>query len=202
MRLKRYYTDDELINNLYTAGKEWMTTDNQQYVGLYHRYTTGETFTGAVWNAKTSVKLIPFKELDSDVTTYQKIKNIKLRYKKPESYIITPSTTQIQQGVMDRYFIKSVNDPTIIEINVIQYQEWLSKRIDPVLYTAITLQWSISGPIDDDYTTGILIEGVTTKNARQIAAYSQTMPGLPQRLSNLTEFYADTVYTVPPDINP
>lgn len=202
MRLKRYYTDDELVNNLYTAGKEWMTADNQQYVGLYHRYTTGETFTGAVWDAKTSVKLIPYKEVDSDVAIYQKIKNIKIRYKKPYNEIKIPTSIERQQGVMDRYFIKSVNDQNIIEINATQYHDWLSKKLDTAFYTAITLQWTIAGPINDDYTTGILTEGVITKNARQIAANIQNMPGLDQRLSNLTEFYTDTVYTVPPDINP
>ena len=58
MRLKLYYTTDEITNNLYTSGMQYMLQDNTEYRGLYHTYLTGEVYTGATWDSKTSKKLI------------------------------------------------------------------------------------------------------------------------------------------------
>ncbi len=44
-RLKTFYTADEITNNLYTSGSEYMTEDNVEYVGSYHSYATGERYT-------------------------------------------------------------------------------------------------------------------------------------------------------------
>ena len=60
MRLKLYYTADEITSNLYTSGSQFMTEDNVEYRGTYHSYITGEVYTGSTWNAKTSKKLITF----------------------------------------------------------------------------------------------------------------------------------------------
>lgn len=201
MRLKLYYTADEIVPDLYTSGKEWMTTDNVQYVGLYHRYTTGETYTNGTWNSKSSVKLIPFREPDLDVNKYQKIKQLKLKYNTPSSRLVTPTAQQIQQGEMPRYFIKKINETQILEIDAVQYQAWLSKKIDQVTYTAVQITWYISGNVTDAYDNGTLIRGVVTKNQLQLASAEPTIPGITNRLANLIEFYSDTTYTVPPDIN-
>jgi hypothetical protein len=53
MRLKLYYTTDEITNNLYTSGMQYMLQDNTEYRGLYHTYLTGEVYTGATWDSKT-----------------------------------------------------------------------------------------------------------------------------------------------------
>jgi hypothetical protein len=201
MRLKLYYTQDEIIADLYTSGKEWMTTDNVQYVGLYHRYTTGETYTGSTWNSKTSVKLIPFREQNLLVNQYQKLKRLKLQYKLPVSRIVTPTPEQIKQGEMLRYFIKKINETNITEIDAIQFQEWLSKQIDPALYVGAELTWYISGNVNDTFDGTRLVRGVASKNKLQLATAELTIPGITNRLANLTEFYTDTVYTVPRDIN-
>ena len=55
-RLKLYYPVDEITTNLYTTGKEWMTTDKKEYVGLFHLYTTGEAYTQPMWNPKSSLQ--------------------------------------------------------------------------------------------------------------------------------------------------
>ena len=56
-RQKAYYTIDEITNNLYTTGSEWMLQNFTEYKGLYHTYITGEVYTQAKWNPKTSKKL-------------------------------------------------------------------------------------------------------------------------------------------------
>ena len=61
--------------------------------------------------------------------------------------------------------------------------------------------WFISGPIEDTYEKQIKIVGVYSKNQKQLALAAQRMPELATRLNNLIEFYSDTDYLVPKDIN-
>ena len=55
-RIKLYYDSTEITNNLYTTGSELMTELGTNYIGLYHLYNTGETYTGPIWNPITSIK--------------------------------------------------------------------------------------------------------------------------------------------------
>ena len=83
-RKKVRYTKDEITNNLYTTGSEWMTTDYAEYIGLYHRYTTGEVYTLSKWNSQKSVELIPFKELSKTSQRYRLIKEDIKTYEEQE----------------------------------------------------------------------------------------------------------------------
>ena len=73
-RFKIRYTKDEITNNLYTTGNEYMTVDNIEYIGLYHIYSTGEIFTLSSWNPSKSKKLIPYKELSESEKSYSQLK--------------------------------------------------------------------------------------------------------------------------------
>ena len=74
-RIKLKYSKSEIANNLYTFGDEWMTSNKQEYKGLYHRYTlTNEAYTGAEWNESTSQKLWPLIKESELVATYNQIK--------------------------------------------------------------------------------------------------------------------------------
>ena len=63
MRQKAYYTVDEITNNLYTAGSAWMDESGVEYIGLYHQYSTGETYTQPIWSYNNSVKLIKYENV-------------------------------------------------------------------------------------------------------------------------------------------
>ena len=43
-RRRIYYTKAQVREGLVTEGGEWMFTDNVEYIGQYHTYTTGEVF--------------------------------------------------------------------------------------------------------------------------------------------------------------
>ena len=76
MRIRSYYSDSEIIPNLYTFGKEWQLTDGSEYKGLYHKYkSTGEIYTEAVWNQRSSVSLSEYKELSASIKLYRKLKS-------------------------------------------------------------------------------------------------------------------------------
>ncbi len=202
MRLKLYYTTDEITNNLYTSGSQYMLQDNTEYRGLYHTYLTGEVYTGATWNAKTSVKLVPYKRIMAKNTEYETLKReLKLSYQQPVSALNAPTTEQLKAGSYTRYFIKKVNESKIIEIDASQFELWQSNQFDPAMYTAIKMQWYISGPIEDTRPTLVLHLGVRTKNLSQIAAAETTLPGISKVLADPLQYYSDVTYLVPKDIN-
>ena len=205
-RLKLYYPVDEITTNLYTTGKEWMTTDKKEYVGLFHLYTTGEAYTQPTWNPKSSLQLIPYQEItpenqknivyqeltnDAYAGTYVSLKSIPVQIRKQD----------ILNGFISRYFLKKHNESDIIETNQLQYRQWQSNVIDSKLYSATSLTWFISGNINDERLNGYLIEGVATKNKKEIQRAALSLPQLSSYLTNLTEYYTDNVFNIPTDIN-
>ena len=76
-----------------------------------------------------------------------------------------------------------------------------SSFIDSKLYSATSLTWFISGNINDKRLNGYLIEGVATKNKKEIQRAALSLPQLSSYLTNLTEYYTDNVFNIPTDIN-
>jgi len=202
MRNKLRYTIDEITVDLYTPGGQFMTEDNVEYIGPYHQYITNELYTGSVWNTKTSAKLIPLVKTRTDNVVYRKLKsNLVTKYYLPSPTIITISEQQRMTGSITRYFMKKTNDTYIFEIDSRTYTLWQSKRVDPTVYTAASIQWQIAGPINDETVAGIFKKGVRTKNLSQITLAETTLPGISGKLTNLIELYTDIDFKVPKDIN-
>jgi len=179
-----------------------MTEDNTEYIGAYHRYITNEIYTGSVWNAKTSLKLVPFVKIKTDNLVYRGLKsNLITKYHTPALAIITISEQQRMTGSITRYFMKKTNDTHIFEIDEQTYTLWQTKRIDPLVYLAISLQWQIAGPVTDETVNGVSKLGVRTKNLNQIKLAENTLPGIFGKLTNPIELYTDIDFKVPKDIN-
>lgn len=205
-RLKLYYPVDEITTNLYTTGKEWMTTDNKEYIGLYHLYTTGEAYTQPNWNPRSSLQLIPYQEVttenrknivyqeltnDINAGTYVSLKSTPVQIRKQD----------IINGFISRYFLKKHNESAIIETNQLQFKQWQSNVMDSKLYSATSLTWFISGNINDERINGYLVEGVITKNKKEVQRASTFLPEIVSHLTNLTEYYTDSIFNIPVDIN-
>lgn len=202
MRNKLRYTIDEITTDLYTPGGQYMTEDNVEYTGPYHQYITNEIYTGSVWNTKTSVKLIPLINTRTDNVVYRKLKsNIVTKYYLPSPAIITITEQQRMTGSITRYFMKKTNDTHIFEIDSQTFNLWQSKRIDPLVYLAISLQWQIAGSVTDETVAGVSKLGVRTKNLNQIKLAEAKLPGISLKLTNPIELYTDIDFKVPKDIN-
>jgi hypothetical protein len=201
-RIKTYYTTDETLNGLYTFGGEYMTLDRKEYKGPYHRYTTtNEIYTESKWDIRLSKRLVQFIPEETVITTYKSLKNIQTANQVPVSSPVIINKEIIDQGFVLRYFIKKINDPAIIEINQSQYTDWLNRKIDRTMYTAVSLTWYITGEIPDIVKNGVTTKGVQTKNRESIAAVVDIMPELISHLTNLTELYVDSTFYIPTDIN-
>lgn len=200
-RLKLRYSLDEIIPNQYTFGKEWMTEDSVEYIGLYHKYTTGEIYTRPVWDSALSKKLVTYTDITSEKYKYDKLKQTTPKtYTSVQSYQVSPTAEDYKIGYINRYFAKKRNDNLIVEVSVQQYEMWQSNNIDNVLYDMIQIKWYISGNVNDDISN-ITVNGVKTKNKQIAQSAERKMIGINLILKNYTQFYADTDVVVPKDIN-
>ena len=200
-RLKLYYPAEEITTDLYTYGSQLMTEDEVEYIGPYHQYITGEVYTGSTWNVKTSKKLIQFKE-KTPTTIYNTLKpDIQLKYSAPIQATLTITQSDISNGSIQRYFIYKQSDNIIFEIDARQFSAWQSNQIDNKVYKAVQLTWSITGAKQDTKQGNVSDPGVITKNIQQINVASKTIPQITNILSNPLEFYVDTDFVKPIDIN-
>lgn len=200
-RLKLKYSKSEIVNNLYTFGDEWMTSNKQEYKGLYHRYTlTNEAYTGAEWNESISQKLWPLVKESELVATYKRIKKQDIKqFNKilPIQINITPQDAM--NGYIYRYFLKKSNELIYIEIDVTQFNSY-QRSLDTNLYIAGACKWYIAGPKETQLSP-IRIPGVVELNTLAIQELQKKLPGISQKLTNPLEFYTDTDFVVPRDIN-
>jgi hypothetical protein len=201
MRLKTFYTDTEITTELYTFGKEWQLESGDEYIGQYHTYTTGEVYTESEW-VSTSKKLVKYEPIPAVIQLYQKLKpRIKLKFTSPVVVKPEPNTTDVETGYFFRYFIKKQNELNIIEIDRTQYEMWQSEKIDPVMYIAVSVKWYITGPSDDIDMKTYRLDGVGTKNLKELKSAELIIPGMLSRIQNLKEYYFDNDYIIPRDIN-
>lgn len=201
MRIKITYLPDEITNNLYTFGKEWMTIDNVEYIGLYHTYSTGEIYSEGTWDSNKSIKLISYEDVSSSKYQYKRLNSVNTTYITPTPYQAENSIS-LNQEQIQRYFLQRKNNLNdIIEVDSTQFDLYANQQIDNNLYTAVQLTWYITGNTQDTITNGSKQFGIISKNKNSVTNVEQRMPGISKKLSNLLEFYTDTDFVVPRDIN-
>lgn len=206
-RSRVYYTKAQIQNGLITSGKEWMFTDNVEYIGQYHRYTTGEVFSQASWTEGKSRQLIPYVDMLSITTAstdeigmnakvnfeYDSIKNLDI---KPSSIpnvgreLITDDDLKI--GYFVRYFAYKRNDGRCLELSKEKFNKIGQKdSLDDVMWEKIEIKWKIKGVLNDilDSNNNIVESGVYDTNKRTVALLSEKYPNLKFKLSNYTEYY-------------
>lgn len=201
MRQRLHYTPSQITKNLYTTGSEWMTPDDKEYLGPYHTYITGEVYTGATWNPKSSQKLFPIIIETETVKQYKRIKTVQTKFESPSVRIPIITNSDRSNGYVTRYFLYKSNQKQLVEIDLPQYTKSQSKLIDTNVYYAFKLIWWISGSTEDVYSNGVLTKGVVTKNIEALRQLETNVPEIFTFFTNLLEYYSDSDYVVPADIN-
>ena len=64
------------------------------------------------------------------------------------------------------------------------------------------MRWYITGNLESTIQNGVTIKSVPEKNNDEIITAAKTIPRISTVLTKLTEYYSDTTYIVPKDINP
>ena len=213
-RKKIYYPDTQITKNLYTRGKEWVYLDNwEEYVGFYHKYSTGEVYTDKIWNPVKSRQLVAYKDKDNDYFRYLDIKqyivlpNKKVErqgggglnkyydYTPPVVVRIMPTGDEISYGAMKRYFNYKRNEynRVFFEIDEKQskeYEKGGGEGINQFLYGLLVIDWKIDGDEFDTFDdNGILLSpGVVDTNRRIVLRNSEKFPILATILRDYREF--------------
>jgi len=210
-RRKIFYPEYQITNDLFTKGKEWMTLDDwKEYSGFYHSYTTGEVYTEKKWDPVKSRRLIRYKEQSEDYFKYLDLKQYTVfstgekrkvlgattqyyRYVAPRVVKRIPTTAEVNNGNMNRYFVYKRNEPerVFFEVDEAQVQDFtaLNRGINHFLYGLVTVGWKIGGPEFDVYKGDLLVTpGVVDTNRRIVLRNSQKFPILAKLLRNLREF--------------
>ena len=195
---KLYYPKTHIVTNLYTTGKEWMYEDGTEYIGYYHRYIDGIKMSGAVYEQGYSKKLIPYLNVSSQPSNviYDTLKK-KPSFTAPIQIYPLPDINDYESGRVTRYFIKRRNYSSfqeIIEIDKSQYKLWLrpNSGIDETLYNAISLDWKLTGPLNDTIESDNPVYGVYDTNERMVILKNRSFPGL---RSFLTDFIELSIYS-------
>jgi len=201
MRIKQYYSPEEIITNQYTNGQEYMTLGRKEYVGLYHRYLTGEIYTEAVYSKK-SKKLIIYIEESNDVKLYKKNNSkIKTKYQTPSEYSVQITNKDIKKKSITRNILKNVSSNTLQEVSADSVKLYNQKKIDNNLYQLIKINWTIAGPLNTTSTGQIIEIGAVEKNIQEVQSKAKKMPELLSYFKSFAEFYVDDTYIVPASIN-
>ena len=201
MRIKSFYSANEIITDLYTSGQQWMTIDNEEYVGLYHTYSTGEVYTQPKWNKNKSKKLIQYKVLDPIIIEYNKITTIKLNYDSFQTHNIKITQKNIDDGFIDRFILKKINENRFYEIDKKTYESYNKKKIDPALYIGVKIKWTIAGPLQTIRKGAVTVLGIRDKNIAETEQAEKQLPGLSIFLNDPLQYYTDNDFISPADIN-
>jgi len=201
MRRRLYYTDKQIVKNLHTTGSEWQTTEGNEYIGLYHTYVTGEVFTEPEWNETKSKPLVKFEVKDQNVIKYQAVNNVQVKFETPTPAIIQVTNEERTSGYKTRYIANKYNEPTLFEVDKLQFDKWLENKIDQNVWQVIPVHWKISGPLTTQIQGAVTIVGVREQNTKTIIDLESRIPGISKLLNNPIQYYTDVEFIVPRDIN-
>jgi hypothetical protein len=194
VRNKLYYPQSQIVTNLHTSGKEWMTESGEEYVGYYHKYIDGKVASGAVYVKGQSVTLIKYIDhaVQPDNALYNSLIKKKFTPISPKQTIPIPVVDDYQVGKFTRYFLRRRNYSTyedIIEVNEAQFKLWkrTGSGIDQSLYQGLELEWKLTGPLNDNTTTINTEYGVYDTNERLVLLKDYEMTGLKNFLTDYIE---------------
>lgn len=212
LRAKIYYSENQITRNLFANEKEFMTLESwEEYIGFYHRYTTGEVFSEPDWDPVRSKRLIRYKDRTETYFRYLDLKQFTVvkgekkkimqggshqlyKYKAPRAVRRVINDSELKDGKMRRFFISKRNEPNRVffEIDSSQTAGYGSDEmgINKYLYELIEVPWKIVGPEYDVFNKdGLLIKpGVVDTNLRIVERYSIKSRILPTLLNNPREF--------------
>lgn len=193
--MPKYYPKNKIITGLYTAGKEFMTTDGTEYFGPYFKTSDGKNFTGSGPNSNQE-ELVKYQDYEktgvnrSNSTLYDSLpKKTDVRDSNyPNVFKPTPTEDQYQAQFIKRYFIVKRNDNSvIIEVSQKEFSRVLQGRLKG-FYKGISLDWKIAGAKEDRINTNGLEElGVVNTNYRMLTLMEDDLPGISRRLQNLLD---------------
>ena len=143
-RRKLYYPQGQIQKGLYTNGGEWMFVDGTEYVGDYHKYTTGEVYTISSYIDGVSKELIPYQNVQN-YSIKQNFEYTKLTSELDKFHLANfgkelPTQDDYNKGFMLRYIVQRKSSNLITEVTNDE-----SSNIQEEHYNKVTLPWKLVG---------------------------------------------------------
>ena len=157
----------------YTAGRELINPDGSNYTGAFIETYKGEVFSGSSLSSKS-------KRL-TDLRVSNEFTNKPLRFKND---IISPTELDYKKGTFSRYFIQDRRNKKIIEVNVENYQRFLSKKFTK----GIEIEWILSGPVENINKGPYIYFGAASKNKEKVLEAENTIKSLSKVVNNYGQF--------------
>ena len=202
-RKKIYYPEYQIQKDQFTRGGELMDSSGNEYIGYYHRYSTGEIFSQSQFNEIKSIKLYPlrkdvqspYKKLKINKNSYYEFLKSDLnlvKYFQPNYQLSIPSESDFLVGYYYRFFAVKRNDDTVIyEISKNEYSRYGAiGGINKFLYIVDTIKWVLTGPEVDIKTDAgtVVTYGVVSSNLRTLDQLSRAYPNIKNVFSNPEQF--------------
>lgn len=122
------------------------------------------------------------------IKRYKNLKQVIVNTKLPKTFFPTPLQSNYDEGVITRYFVQLRDTPgsPIFEVD----REVFFKFNNSVFYKGVSINWRISGELEDSYTIeGAFVPSVITSNKRAIIEAEKILPEINLYLVNLKQFY-------------
>lgn len=181
----------------HTAGSQYVVkATGENYEGYYVLSSQGVPYSGKQFIQNSSQELVAriVESAEEQVKQYLPFTKYDTVRKKAEEYNLR-STLQLpthtfipdfEYEINKRFFAKSKVTQAIVEISREDYLE-LSKKTDKYHYPSydiVIVDWYVRGAVADFQNGSYLIEGIRTKNTREIQKANKVLPGISQVLTN------------------
>ena len=194
----KYFPKSRVITNQKANPGQFTTPDGKDYVGLYYTTFKGESFTGADPNQGSSISLtdyIPSNIGFSDpiVENYKQLKPVEVNLVDPTPFTPRPTEKDYKVGRITRYIARQKGGTQfrVMEIDKTTFDNLNKQRgdLNYSVWRVISIQWQISGPLNDELVNGIKVRpGIIDTNEKILNQAEKNFIGIKQYLSNPTQF--------------
>jgi len=196
----KYFPKSRILTNQTANPGQFKTPNGKDYTGPYYTTFTGESFTGIDPSKGSSISLTPstisqgFSNNDYAVESYKQLNStINANLVDPIPFTPIPTEADYKVGRITRYIARQKGGTQfrVMEIDKNTYDNLTKQRGDVNYSTwrAISIQWQISGPLNDELVNGIKVRpGIIDTNEKVLNQAEKNFIGIKQFLSNPTQF--------------
>lgn len=195
----KYFPKSRILTNQTANPGQFTTPEGKDYTGPYYTTFNGESFTGIDPTKGSSIPLNtttpPNSGFISDtVESYKQLNSsVDTNLIDPIPFTPKPTEADYKVGRITRYIARQKGGTQfrVMEIDKTTFDN-LTKQRDNLNYSvwrAISIQWQISGPLNDELVNGIKVRpGIIDTNEKILNQAEKNFIGIKQYLSNLTQF--------------
>jgi hypothetical protein len=196
----KYFPKSRIKTNQTANPGQFITPSGKDYTGPYYTTFTGESFTGIDPSKGSSIPLTetpPIASIDFGnpvVENYKQLNpSVDANLVDPIPFTPIPTEADYIVGRITRYIARQKGGTQfrVMEIDKNTFDNLTKQRgdLNYSVWRAISIQWQISGPLNDELVNGIKVRpGIIDTNEKILNQAEKNFIGIKQYLSNLTQF--------------